>query len=81
MKLSTAITQMLPRFILLLAGVALVWFSGSYVFTSFVAGMVIGAVLRQLSLMVQAVNGLPLLLDVIDWNKIDRLLDEPEQMT
>ena len=46
-------------------------------FALFVAGLLVGAILRQAALVVHGVRALPVLLQVIDWGKVDQLLDEP----
>ena len=43
----------------------------------FVGGVLIGAIVRQAALAVHAMRILPALLQVIDWGKVDQLLEEP----
>jgi len=54
---------------------------GSFIFptrlTLVVAGLLAGVMLRNLALLVHGVRVIPGLLQVIDWEKVDRLLGEP----
>lgn len=47
--------------------------------TLFVAGLLVGVMLRNVALLFHGVRVIPGLLQVIDWEKVDRLLEEPPQ--
>jgi hypothetical protein len=47
--------------------------------TLFIAGLVVGVLLRNLALVVHGLRVIPALLEVIDWEKLDRMLERPPQ--
>ena len=68
---------MLPPVAIAVGVVAL----SSYIFplqcTLLIAGLVVGVILRNLALLVHFLRIIPALLEVIDWEKLDRQLEEP----
>ena len=75
MTVGTIIKPMVPRFILLVALVVAAFYLSNPTIAVFLAGAATGAVVRQLSLVFQAVHATPLIFEVIDWDKVDQLLE------
>jgi hypothetical protein len=82
MTVATILKPMVPRFILLIVLVVLAFYFTDRIFSVFLAGAATGAALRQLSLVAQAVHATPVIFEVIDWDKVDQLLeaDKAEQL-
>jgi hypothetical protein len=70
------LVQLLPRVALSAVLVAVAYFV-SEKFCLIVAGFLAGAILREVALAVHAARVLPVILRVIDWDKVDQLLEEP----
>ncbi len=46
-------------------------------FAFFFGGLLVGVLLRNVALLFHAARVIPVLMQVIDWEKVDRLLEEP----
>ncbi len=68
----------LPRLLILIALVTFAAYNGPPKAAWFVGGLAAGGVLRQLGMTIQGRRLLPLTLEIIDWAKVDRLLDGDE---
>jgi len=67
----------LPLAALSVGLVALSYYTFPLRLTLFVAGLIVGVILRNVALLFHGVRVIPGLLQVIDWEKVDRLLEEP----
>jgi hypothetical protein len=75
-SLSDLLKPALPRLLLGVAVVAAALAFVSLELGLFLGGMFAGAALRQASIMRQVRRTVPELIEVIDWNKVDRLMVE-----
>lgn len=66
----------LPRFASMTIIVCGAWLVAPAAFAFFLAGMLVGAALRQVSLSWQAARIMPMIVRLIDWEKAERLLDD-----
>jgi len=67
----------LPLAALSIGLVALSYYTFPPWLTLFVAGLLVGVILRNVALLFHGLRVIPGLLKVIDWGKVDRLLEEP----
>ncbi|APW59151.1 hypothetical protein [Paludisphaera borealis] len=67
---------LLPRLAILVALIGYSAFMLPAVVTAFATGMLVGAALRQVPLTRGAKQIMPVLLDVIDWDKVDERLGD-----
>jgi hypothetical protein len=49
--------------------------------TLFIAGLLVGVLLRNVALVFHGARVMPAILEVIDWEKLDRLLEQPSRST
>jgi hypothetical protein len=75
------LTPILPLVALAVGLVALSYYTFPAQVTLFIGGLLVGALLRNLALILHGARVIPALLQVIDWEKLDRLLEQPSQGT
>ncbi|WP_165251590.1 hypothetical protein [Paludisphaera soli] len=68
----------LPWLLILIALVTVLALSSPAWLACFFGGFAAGGVTRHVAMVIQSRRVLPLMLDVIDWPKVDRLLDGVE---
>jgi len=69
----------LPRLLLLLALATILCYTATPMVACFFVGFIVGGVVRHVAIVVQARRHLPAVLDIIDWPRVDRMLDGTEK--
>ena len=82
-KQSPTISQLwrpvIPRFLLLVPLAAAAYILTTESVTIFLAGLGLGGLLRQLSILWTSTKVVPILIEVIDWDVVDQLLETPAE--
>jgi hypothetical protein len=71
------LVPLLPLVALSVGLVALSYYTFPPHVSLFIAGLLVGVLLRHVALAIHGFRLIPALLQVIDWEKVDRLLEEP----
>ncbi len=75
------LVPILPLVALAVALVALSYYIFPQQVALFIAGLLLGVLLRNVALVFHGARVIPALLQVIDWEKLDRLLEQPSRGT
>jgi hypothetical protein len=81
MSILRQVLLMIPMILVLASLTAFAYVAVSPALGLFMGGLGLGAILRQFGLTLQAKRVIPALIEVIDWEKVDRLLSEDHQVT
>jgi hypothetical protein len=71
----------LPLAALAIGPVALSYYIFPPQVTLFIAGLLVGVIVRNVAMVLHGARLIPAVLHVIDWEKLDRLLEQPSPST